>query len=275
MFDASTGTFAANKVMRELGESGGIGRTVTHTPGFIIPTEEDFVPDVTVLDMGFKWFSAEVPAKEELMSREVVFSKDGDTYDGIYLDWNVLIEVDKSFAISNGVFTIMVAGELENALGTVPKVGMYYCKPVYTYLDKNLIGCKFSFRWETIHPINPKYLPDSVVDINLADYGIDINPALASGGGKFTVENVGTFWEDVTTAKMLTFVSTNLGGAYDVHTPGGYSLAYYNGTILHQVAMSITLMNSNNILDVHLCIVRYNTVGANIYCTVSATAAPA
>ena len=165
MFDSATATFAANKVMRELGESGSIGKAVTHKPSFIIPAEEDFVPDVTLSDMRIKWFSAEVPTKDEFMSGKVFASKSGVTYEDDCSNYEVFAEVEKSFAISTGQLIVMVAGELENALGAVPKTGMYYCIPDYSQLSNGSIGAEFTFVWETIHPIDPKYLPGVVMPV--------------------------------------------------------------------------------------------------------------
>ena len=101
-------------------------------------------------------------------------------------------------------FGSMIALQLDDGAGPVaavcteakdgfPETGLY--------LIANDVGiCTYIEFAETIHPIDPKFLP--IVEVNLTDYGIDIVSLVNTFGGSQTVE-VGNFWEDVLTEGFL------------------------------------------------------------------------
>lgn len=77
---------------------------------------------------------------------------------------------------------------------------------------------------ETIHTIDPKYLPG--VKIDLADYGVDVFTLFAQGGGTAQINNLGAFNQAIRTAGSITLcingpsayvetTATKLGSAPD------------------------------------------------------------
>ena len=56
---------------------------------------------------------------------------------------------------------------------------------------------------ETIVPIDQKYLPSSIID--LKSYGIEMASWVFNGGGKYTIDDAGTFWTDIQKAKNTVY----------------------------------------------------------------------
>ena len=140
-------------VISALESMGGAGYIETKTASFVTPSQSDFVPDVEIVGVGFKWFSPEIPTKDELMAGQVISVNETTEKYPTASVFEVYTEVGNSFVISGGVL-VLVAAELNNEMETVPKTGMYYALTPNTYS-----AMKVTFEWKTLHPIDPKFLP--------------------------------------------------------------------------------------------------------------------
>lgn len=90
--------------------------------------------------------------------------------------------------------------------------------------------------YKTIVPIDPKYLPETAIPkvINLDDYGIGevILSLFASGGGTQQLEDVGTFWSDIATNRLLRLTQN-----YQLGTSSSYTF---------EVDQSVRVRYANN-----------------------------
>ena len=82
---------------------------------------------------------------------------------------------------------------------------------------------------ETIHPIDPKYLPG--VTIDLTEYGIDLVSFVLAGGGVTTVEGTAEMWQKITDAGGIVELICPLGEEFARLTPtmitfGGNPVSY-------------------------------------------------
>ena len=73
------------------------------TASFVVP--EDKTPDVTLMNIGFKWFSGVAPTKEEFLAGRMALKSDGreTIYDISRLEPNVVAE-------ATGAYCVMVGG---------------------------------------------------------------------------------------------------------------------------------------------------------------------
>ena len=107
---------------------------------------------------------------------------------------------------------------------------------------------------ETIHPIDPKFLPG--VELNLDTYGIggEILALVSSGGGVNTISNDGKFWADVQTDEPLTLKLTYQEGiVIKINNPS--ILKSETNNFILQLSFDILLCSSDmNVVPVQVCI---------------------
>ena len=155
MFDAFTGTFAANKVLRELGKSGAVGRTENTVlfPLAEIKTEE-FDGQVAPL-----WVAETVPfVPVEGRSYKVSLNSGASNFE--YECTATKLEEDGYVVIMIGNSGIVGFGEDtgEHILVSYEKDSEGYEN--FTVFTKYPCTATLTISTETIHPINPKYLPE-------------------------------------------------------------------------------------------------------------------
>lgn len=176
------GTILARNGIKEIKASGGVGYTTQNIASFVIPAAEEVTSDVSLRGFNFKWFSSLTPTQEEFLAGTWIISKDGKSLSYPIKNFaNVAATANGAYCVNMGGHLYIVSTVLENELGKLPKTGMYYSTTLSN--DDENSGLTYIFEFaETIHPIDPKYLPT----INLNDYGIDVASLVMSGGG--TVE---------------------------------------------------------------------------------------
>jgi hypothetical protein len=169
MFDPFLTT---KQILKKMG-----GNVETLTASFVVP--EDKTPDVTLMNIGFKWFSGVTPTKEEFLAGRMTLKSDGreTTYNISSLESNVVAEATGAYCVMVGGMWYVVSTVLENELGTLPKTGIYYS--ISAQLDE---GANVTLDFgERIVPIDQKYLPGvclPVVEI------VDISAITAEEGAE-------------------------------------------------------------------------------------------
>lgn len=187
MFDASEATFAANKVMRELGKNGQVGYTEYNggTVSFdgnlsgkeTLPGEILDVPGVFVKVCDY-YVSA-----EELKSLTMV----AEIYNGEIVNAHTFKKDGLNFEDNEGICIVFEKSGnplMLSILDDSPEEGLTAGTYVYYGEGENTRGFVSSIEYgsETIHPIDPKYLPGAVlpvVELETAIVGSDTPVALS------------------------------------------------------------------------------------------------
>lgn len=230
MFDAATGTFAANKVMRELVESGAIGSVETKTnetkflsealelmPGdaIVIPVENSYaeIPsfDASVLTVGASYIIHVDDARYVCEYKH--FDLAGYTYFG---NLRIISDTD-IMPIGSEPFVIAVipggVGALFAISGSVSSVSLSISKEEVT---------------ETIHPIDPKYLPEGGVGYTTKTVLLD---------GVFTPNESGFIPTNITDIKVGDEVKVTWNGVvYDcvarAYNEEGITAVVFGNTVM-------------------------------------------
>ena len=112
---------------------------------------------------------------------------------------------------------LLLQGENEVICSIPDDVDEYMLKGTYVILEHddtvNADWWISKITTETIHTIDPKYLPSTVTKINLDDYGVDLSSLLLAGGGKQTFDAPG-LGEAMGAADEIVFLSET--GGYEV-----------------------------------------------------------
>lgn len=169
MFDSDTAVFAANKAKRELAQEGRIGRTETRKP----ITYNGGADRVDVMGLMCAKVS-DVPVDLNTVSRV-----DGVNLAGITVsaekDSLTLVNEEGIYYLVMSDHAVVFSFHADNIAG-IPS-GMYIADSLDNedvYLAFRVTSVEFA---ETIHPIDPKYLPEvPVLDINEALGGALVVP---------------------------------------------------------------------------------------------------
>lgn len=165
------GAILARNSANELKASGGAGYTTPQIASFKTDMLADLTPDVTLLDVNLKWISPITPTKDEFLSGVLkvgtgneVWGEDKITSDD--LGTIVHTEVSGAYAVvmtKLAGLVFVVSTVLENEIGTLPKTGMYVgCARPSGIREGATYTLEFP---ETIHPIDPKYIPGAVLPV--------------------------------------------------------------------------------------------------------------
>lgn len=175
-----------------LKSSGGIGYTETQSASFTIPLTGDVLPDVTLMNMGWKWFSNLTPTQEEFLDgvlslknyKGEVISSHSISTPG--LNASVVATATGAYCIRLEIGVFIVSNVLENELGTLPKTGMYYFTGM---VAEDTRGGTFVFDFPNkVHPIDPKYIPGAVLPVvEISTMYAEGNPLSTEEGTQFDV----------------------------------------------------------------------------------------
>ena len=172
MFNAETGVFAANKVLRELGEAGKVGRIELNTECFVkaenVPITDDGVFDIK-------------PSFSCVL---------GNAYT---VKWNGVEYICVAFSYEGAT----VLGNLSSFGGDdtgEPFVAVVESKRISIMPLDGSTTCTIEIwgKTETIHPIDPKFLPNGAVPvvIDFDELGLSniIFSLFAAGGGEERID---------------------------------------------------------------------------------------
>ena len=124
---------------------------------------------------------------------------------------------------------------------------------------------------ETVHTIDPKYLPEPV-KINLADYGIDIVSATLAGGGTWVVYRP-DFWDVVhaNSDRDIRFIASMGEADYQL-----FPSVIAFGDVGGSVAMNLSACMNNVIINANVVFVHYIDEGEliGVECYVAVTQIP-
>lgn len=171
MFEATTGTFAANKVMRELCKSGAIG--YTELAKTIKVTYDQYQNSTAPVKDGMKYVKiSDSPLPLDRIT-EFTMHIDPALAEELELPERVVRHSEEfEFENAGGYMQALLIDELvvmqsvhENAPGAGQSVGFHVLAQVDDTGKVVTWFTDFKFGEDVIHPIDPKYLPGAVLPV--------------------------------------------------------------------------------------------------------------
>lgn len=254
MFCVDTGVWAANKAKRELIKSGAVG--YEEKTAYVWDESKEIVyADMGTETARYCRVTDKAIPIESLVGAELVYTADGHKVVESFAQENANEALPGYIIYMSGVgtpmFFMFVSQEAVDSYNeavagsgapSMPGIGLY----LFEVSSGGSIIRTESISKTTIHPIDPKYLPEGVV-IDLDQYGINLTNLVMSGGGSTTIKNSALveMWETINKNRDVVFTGAFGDISITMHpcamtkngrgTIGSFCLqlgTYYNGSFL-------------------------------------------